>query len=51
MLDESQDFAPESINIPEVVPVLPIKGGVVFPNLIVPLVITDDKSKKLIDEA
>lgn len=51
MSDESKDFAPESINIPEVVPVLPIKGGVVFPNLIVPLIITDEKSKRLIDDA
>ncbi len=51
MQGENKDFAPDSINIPEIVPVLPIKGGVVFPNLIVPLIVTDEKSKKLIDDA
>lgn len=49
-MEENKDFAPETINIPEIVPVLPIKGGVVFPNLIVPLIITDEKSKKLVDD-
>ncbi len=40
----------EEIKIPEITPILPIKGGVVFPNLIVPLVITDEKSKRLVDD-
>ena len=37
-------------NIPEILPVLPIKGGVIFPNLISPLVITTTRSAKLVDE-
>jgi ATP-dependent Lon protease len=37
-------------NIPEILPVLPIKGGVIFPNLISPLVISTTRSAKLVDE-
>lgn len=36
--------------IPEQLPVLPIKGGVIFPNLVSPLVITTERSAKLVDE-
>lgn len=39
------------VKIPEILPILPIKGGVVFPNLVVPLVLTNERSKKLIDDA
>ncbi len=41
----------EKPKIPRELPVLPIKGGVVFPNLMVPLVLTSEGSKKLIDDA
>lgn len=37
-------------NIPEILSVLPIKGGVIFPNLISPLVISTTRSAKLVDE-
>jgi ATP-dependent Lon protease len=37
-------------NILEILPVLPIKGGVIFPNLISPLVISTTRSAKLVDE-
>jgi len=37
-------------NIPEILPVLPIKGGVIFPNLISPLIISTIRSAKLVDE-
>lgn len=50
-MEEHKEFAPDAIKIPDVVPVLPIKGGVVFPNLIVPLIVTDERSKRLIDDA
>lgn len=39
------------IEIPEVLPVLPVKGGVVFPNLVVPFVLTKPHLQKLIDDA
>ncbi|MCD6087589.1 MAG: endopeptidase La [Candidatus Hydrothermae bacterium] len=39
------------VEIPREVPVLPLKGGVVFPNLMVPLVVTTPSSQKLIDDA
>lgn len=42
--------APRTFKIAEVLPVLPIKGGVIFPNLISPLVITTMRSAKLVDE-
>ncbi|RKY99117.1 MAG: endopeptidase La [Candidatus Hydrothermota bacterium] len=41
----------QQIKIPEELPILPIKGGVVFPNLMVPLVLTNPDSQKLIDDA
>ncbi len=41
---------PKIFSIPENLPVLPIKGGVIFPNLISPLVITTTRSAKLVDE-
>lgn len=36
--------------IPEVLPVLVVKGGVVFPGLVAPLVISTERSAKLVDE-
>jgi ATP-dependent Lon protease len=37
--------------IPELLPVLVVKGGVVFPGLVAPLVISTERSAKLVDEA
>ncbi|MEO0108116.1 MAG: endopeptidase La [candidate division WOR-3 bacterium] len=37
--------------IPDILPVLPIRNGVIFPNLVSPLVITTERSAKLVDEA
>lgn len=42
---------PKDIVIPEKLPVLPIKGGVLFPNLMVPLILTSPRSQQLVDEA
>jgi ATP-dependent Lon protease len=39
------------VEIPDELPVLPIKGGVVFPNLMVPFVLTNPSSQKLVDDA
>jgi ATP-dependent Lon protease len=36
---------------PEILPVLPIRSTVIFPNLVSPLVITTERSAKLVDEA
>ncbi len=47
MTDELQN----KVEIPKEIPILPIKGGVVFPNLMVPLVVTTPSSQKLIDDA
>jgi ATP-dependent Lon protease len=41
--------ADRSVDIPELLPVLPIRDTVVFPGTIVPLTVGRDKSRKLID--
>ena len=38
-------------NIPEELPILPLKGGVVYPNAVMPITIGQERSIKLIDEA
>lgn len=49
---EQNPLIPEGgLKIPEELPVLPIKGGVLYPNLMAPLVLTNERSKKLIDDA
>ena len=40
----------KDIQIPEQLPILPIKGGVVFPHLVVPLILTTKRSQVLVDE-
>jgi len=40
---------PETIELPEVLPVLPLKNTVLFPFLISPLLVNSDRSKKLIE--
>ena len=43
------DEAPE-IELPEILPVLPLKNTVLFPFLLSPLLVNSERSKKLIDE-
>ena len=43
------DEVPE-IELPEVLPILPLKNTVLFPFLLSPLLVSSDRSKKLIDE-
>ncbi|MFW9770176.1 MAG: LON peptidase substrate-binding domain-containing protein, partial [Candidatus Thorarchaeota archaeon] len=42
---------PESIDIPKEMPILPVKGTVVFPYLVIPLIITEKSHTRLVDEA
>jgi len=42
---------PPRMKIPKELPVLPVKGGVVFPHLVVPLILTHKRSLDLIDDA
>jgi ATP-dependent Lon protease len=39
------------INIPDQLPILAIRGGVVFPGIITPLIISTSRASKLIDDA
>lgn len=36
--------------LPDILPVLPVRDSVIFPRMIVPLMITDEKYSKLVDE-
>jgi ATP-dependent Lon protease len=47
-----KDLKPtKAATIPDELPVLVVKGGVVFPGLVSPLVISTERSAKLVDEA
>ena len=43
-----EDFS--GVEIPEVLPVLPLKNTVLFPSLLAPLLVKSERSKRLIDE-
>ena len=38
------------VEVPKTAPILPVKGGVLFPNLVMPLILTDEESQKLVDD-
>jgi len=44
-------FRTDSYEIPPVIPILPLKDLVIFPYMIAPIIITDERNKKLINEA
>lgn len=48
---ESTNQKPDIKKIPEELPILPIKGTIVFPMIIVPLLAVKDRAIKLIDDA
>ncbi|MGB8658636.1 MAG: endopeptidase La [Candidatus Zixiibacteriota bacterium] len=50
MIPENEKTLEEAKKIGDRLPILPIKGTVVFPYLIVPLVVTEQKYARLIDE-
>jgi ATP-dependent Lon protease len=49
--DSGRDQGPEGVNIPEIIPLLPIRDIVVFPYMIVPLIVGREKSIRALDEA
>ena len=54
MEQSTHDIQPAELpeeNIPEELPILPLKGGVVYPNAVMPITIGQERSIKLIDEA
>ena len=48
--DTHPSKAPEE-NIPEELAILPLKGGVVYPNAVIPITVGQERSIKLVDEA
>ena len=54
MEQSTHDIQPAELpeeNIPEELPILPLKGGVVYPNAVMPITIGQERSITLIDEA
>ena len=50
LLKENEKIVEDTKKIGEEISIIPIKGTVVFPYLIVPLIVTDQKHARLIDE-
>ncbi len=50
MLKENEKIVEDTKKIGDEISIIPIKGTVVFPYLIVPLIVTDQKHARLIDE-
>ncbi len=49
--ETSADVEEQSVVLPDVMPVLPLKDAVIFPFIILPLSVTRDKSVEAVDEA
>ena len=49
--DEDRATKPSAVDIPDVLPILPLRGLVVYPHTAVPLTVGQPRSIKLIDEA
>src|SRR6476620_3729125 len=51
MVAETEPRAPDQVTIPDVLPILPLRGGtIVFPLAVVPLVVGQPSSIQLIDD-
>ncbi|MBN2378869.1 endopeptidase La [candidate division WOR-3 bacterium] len=46
-----EEILPDTPSIPEIIPILPIKGGVIFPNLATGLAVSTPSLIRLVDEA
>ena len=51
MLREETKISEEMKKLTDELSILPLRGNVVFPSLIIPLVITDQRYAKLIDDS
>jgi ATP-dependent Lon protease len=51
LVGSGEEYEPVHVEIPQFLPVLPLKNTVLFPFLLSPLLVRSEKSKKLIDEA
>ena len=51
MLREETKISEEMKKLTDELSILPLRGNVVFPSLIIPLVLTDQKYAKLIDDS
>ncbi len=49
--DENDDRTSVNLDIPQVLPILPLRNTVVFPHQVIPISVGRDKSLKLVDEA
>ena len=51
LVGSGEEHEPAHVEIPQFLPVLPLKNTVLFPFLLSPLLVRSEKSKQLIDEA
>ena len=51
IVDDLEEILEVESEIPEVLAILPIESMVVYPFMIAPVIVTDEKSKKLIEDA
>ena len=51
LVGSGEEYEPVHVEIPQFLPVLPLKNTVLFPFLLSPLLVRSEKSKQLIDEA
>ncbi len=50
LLPQEEDFAMEEKDIPEELPILPLRNTVLFPGVMIPITVGREKSTKLIDD-
>ena len=50
-MDEDEDEQPDSLSIPDELPILPLRNTVLFPGVVIPITVGRDKSIKLIRDA
>lgn len=50
LLADDDDEATEKMNIPDVLPILPLRNTVLFPGVVIPITVGRDKSVKLIQD-
>ena len=50
LLSEEEEADLKKINIPDVLPILPLRNTVLFPGVVIPITVGRDKSLRLVQE-
>src|SRR5512138_575618 len=51
LISEEDDDSLKKVNIPQTIPILPLRNSVLFPGVLIPITVGRQKSMKLIKEA